>query len=146
MLLLKDSAGSRGVNPGGLGVATPPDFGQGAWGGRRGWCGVVKYYYTLSSTGCTFESGDFVEKWNNLPRNSCKWAIFAWKIERNFKLPEKSNFFVKLPEKWKYFGNPIFLPRPKTPRFQTRLTPLAKSTVSVDTSLAFNRKWSEKGY
>ena len=50
----------RGVNPGGLVVATP-DFGQGGReevvGGVRG--RVVKYYYILSCTGSVFESGDF---------------------------------------------------------------------------------------
>ena len=44
----------------GLGVATPPDFGQGGHGGPRGGRGwVVKYYYILSCTGSMFESGDF---------------------------------------------------------------------------------------
>ena len=55
-----------GVNPGGLGVATPQSFGRGSWGSQGGsqggsWgCGrVVKYYYILSCTDSMFESGDF---------------------------------------------------------------------------------------
>jgi len=76
-----------------------------------------------------------------LPRSSCKWAIFAWKIDIVFKLPEKieffqkfawknqnsleiclekSKFFVKLPEKkisWKFaWKNRIFLPGSTIPK------------------------------
>jgi len=38
-----------------------------------------------------------------LLRNSCKWAIFVWKIEIFFKLPEKSKFFGNLPRKSDFF-------------------------------------------
>ena len=62
----------------------------------------------------------FEEKWNNLPGSSCKWSIFAWKIDIFVKLPEKSEIFWEFA--WKNLN--FFDPDPQPPRFQTRLTPL----------------------
>jgi len=63
---------TQGHQSWGLGLR-PPDFGQGGCRRRRGGRErVVKYYSILSCTGNMFESGDFEEKYNNLPRSSCK--------------------------------------------------------------------------
>ena len=52
---------SIGVNPGGLGIATPPDFGQGgrwvSWTGRKILLYLIMSY--LISYRSMFESGDF---------------------------------------------------------------------------------------
>ena len=69
---------SRGVNAGGVGGCDPQILGRGGHEDRRGSVGgrgrVIKYYYILScrllevcSKVVTFE-----EKYNNLPRSSCK--------------------------------------------------------------------------
>ena len=50
---------SIGVNPGGLGVSRPPDFGLGVVGGHGR---VVKHYCILSCTGSMFESDVFSSK------------------------------------------------------------------------------------
>ena len=93
----------RGVINSGDWGSWPPDFGQeGSQGGRWGevvdgsWTGreILLYLYSyyvqdVCSTVVTFE-----EKLHTLPRSSCKWAIFAWKIDF-FKFPEKKSKFFK---------------------------------------------------
>src|SRR6218665_3649812 len=76
------------------GVATPR-YWAGGRGGRRegrvyGLRNIIISYHVqeVCSKVVTFE-----DKYNNLPRGSCKSSIFAWKID----------FFVKLPEKIKIF-------------------------------------------
>src|SRR6218665_2013369 len=81
----------------GVGGSRPPRFWAG-WvvgvaGELQGGRGqVVNYYYILSCTGSMFESDDFEEKWNNLPRSSCKCPIFAWKFEILLNFLKNRNF------------------------------------------------------
>jgi len=71
------------------GFATPRFWAGGCGESQEGREWVVKYYYILSCTGSTFESDDF---WREIAVNS------------QF-VPDKSDIFVKLPKKSKFFGN-----------------------------------------
>ena len=111
------------VNREGLGGRGPPDFGLGVVGDRReghggSWTGreILLYLIMYVVQEVRSKVVTFEEKWNILPRSSCKYqflpgkSIFvseiAWKIKFFWKFAWKNrNCFAKLPEKLKFLEN-----------------------------------------
>ena len=89
-----------------VGGRDPPDFGQGVVG-SQGVVGVVDGSWNIIISYHVQEVFSkvviFEKKLCNLSRSSCKWPIFAWKIDVFVKLSEKSKFFEKLPGKFGFF-------------------------------------------
>ena len=91
---------ARVVNPGEVGGDYPQILGRGvvgrvagvSWGVSDGsWNIIISYHVQeVCSKLVTFE-----EKYNNLPRSSCKWPIFDWKIEIFCEIAWKNRNFRK---------------------------------------------------
>jgi len=109
LLLGVCSVSSHGCQSWGVGGPDPKILGRMGRGGIAGWVvgvvdgswNIIISYYVQE----VYSKVTFKEKSKNLP-SSCKWAIFDWKIEIVFKLPEKIEIFWKFAWKnWHFSWN-----------------------------------------